>query len=142
MGRHVLPPPFLVCMLIASYIWTRIPQFLRKHMQKKMHRLRLIVFMCNIPYGHCNLTMLCATFISRKNSVKKDFLQHQLSESLGTVARLEDMLVMHCMTNAVLECHFYLKLSSTNCSAKRSPLYNNTVYSKKPFKFVLTDDFS
>ena len=39
---------------------------------------------------------------------------------LDTVAKLEDMLVMHCMTNAVLEYHFYLKIPSTNCSAKRS----------------------
>ena len=36
------------------------------------------------------------------------------------VAKLEDMLVMHCMTNAVLEYQFYLKIPSTNCSAKRS----------------------
>ena len=25
------------------------------------------------------------------------------------MAKLEDMLVMHCMTNAVMEYHFYLK---------------------------------
>ena len=31
---------------------------------------------------------------------------------------------MHCITNAVLECHFYLMIPSTNCSAKRSPLYS------------------
>ena len=29
--------------LIASYMQTRIPQFLRKHMQKKIHSLRVIV---------------------------------------------------------------------------------------------------
>ena len=58
------------------------------------------------------------------------------------MAKLEEMLVMYCMTNAVLEYHFYLKIPSTNCSAKRSPLCNNKVYSKKPFHFVLTDDFS
>ena len=58
------------------------------------------------------------------------------------MAKLEDMLVIHCMTNAVLEYHFYLKIASTNCSAKRSSQYNNKVYSKKPFNFVLTDDFS
>ena len=62
--------------------------------------------------------------------------------SIWTVAKLEDMLVMHCMTNAVLECHFYLKILSKNWSAKRSPLYNNKVYSKKPYNFALTDDFS
>ena len=27
---------------------------------------------------------------------------------------------MHCMTNAVLEYHFYLKSPSTNCSAKEA----------------------
>ena len=59
-----------------------------------------------------------------------------------SVAKLDDMLVMHCMTNAVLEHHFYLKIPSTNCSAKRSPLYNNKVYNKNPFNFVLTDDLS
>ena len=52
------------------------------------------------------------------------------------MAKLEDMLVMHCMTNAVLEYHFYLKIPSTNCSAKRSPLCNNKD-NKKPFNFVL-----
>ena len=57
------------------------------------------------------------------------------------MAKPEDKHVMQCMTNAVLEYHFYLKIPSTNCSAKRSPLYNK-VYSKKPFNFVLTDDFS
>ena len=58
------------------------------------------------------------------------------------VAKLEDMLVMHCMTNDVLEYHFYLKIPSKNCSSKRSPLCNNKVYSKKPCNFVLNDDFS
>ena len=58
------------------------------------------------------------------------------------VAKLENMLLMHCMTNAVLQYHFYLKSPSTNCSAKRNPLRNNKVYSKTPFNFVLTDDFS
>ena len=58
------------------------------------------------------------------------------------VAKLEDMLVMHCMTNAVLKYHFYLKIPSTNCSVKRSPLYNNKFYNKKLFNFILTDDFS
>ena len=36
-------PPGLVCMLIAAYVQTCIPQFLRKHIQKKMHSLRMIV---------------------------------------------------------------------------------------------------
>jgi len=58
------------------------------------------------------------------------------------MAKLEDMLVMHCMTNAVLEYHCYLKIPPVNCSAKRSPPYNDKVYNKKPFNFVLTDDFS
>ena len=39
---------------------------------------------------------------------------------MQAVAKLEDMLVMYCMTNADLEYHFYLKIPSTNCSAKRS----------------------
>ena len=30
------------------------------------------------------------------------------------VAKLEDMLVMHCMTNAVLEYQIYLQILSTN----------------------------
>ena len=69
--------------------------------------------------------------------------QNRSSQLYNTsVTKLEDMLVMHCMTNAVLEYHFYLKIPSTNCSAKRSSLYNNKVYSKKLFNFVLTDDFS
>ena len=36
------------------------------------------------------------------------------------VAKLEDMFVMHCMTNAVLEYQFDLKIPSKNYSAKRS----------------------
>ena len=57
------------------------------------------------------------------------------------MAKLENMLVMHCITSAVPEFHFHLKIPSTNFSAKRSPLYNNKVYSIK-LDFVLTDDFS
>ena len=58
------------------------------------------------------------------------------------VEKLEDMFVMHYMTNTVLEYHFYLKIPITNCSEKGSPLCNNKVYSKKPCNFVLTHDFS
>ena len=47
-------------------------------------------------------------------------VKNTLNKYFNAVAKLEDMLVMHCMTNAVLEYHFYLKIPSTNCSAKRS----------------------
>ena len=33
---------------------------------------------------------------------------------MESVAKLEDMLVMHCMTNAVLEYQIYLQILSTN----------------------------
>ena len=36
------------------------------------------------------------------------------------VAKLEDMLVMHCMANAVLEYRFYLEIPSANCSKKEA----------------------
>ena len=57
------------------------------------------------------------------------------------MAKLEEMLVMHCITKAVLEYRFYLQIPSANCSIKQSLLYNNQVDNKKPSNFVSTNDF-
>ena len=57
----------------------------------------------------------------------------------SSVVKLEDMLVMHCMTNAVLEYHFYLKFRQQIVLQKEATIRLLFV-NKKLFTFVPTND--